>query len=78
MISFVQYLHSPVGWLRITADAGVLRSILFVDEQEENANTNALTQAAVNQLTEYFAGTRKAFGLPLAPAGSPFQQRVWQ
>lgn len=30
------------------------------------------------QLAEYFAGTRRAFDLPLAAAGSAFQRRVWQ
>jgi methylated-DNA-[protein]-cysteine S-methyltransferase len=29
------------------------------------------------QLDEYFAGTRRTFDLPLHPAGTPFQQRVW-
>lgn len=29
------------------------------------------------QLLEYFAGERQAFDLPLAPQGTPFQQRVW-
>ena len=29
------------------------------------------------QLTEYFAGTRTTFDLPLAPLGNPFQHRVW-
>ena len=31
-----------------------------------------------SQLAEYFAGERHDFDLPLAPAGTPFQQRVWQ
>lgn len=30
------------------------------------------------QVAEYFAGRRKEFELPLAPAGTAFQQRVWQ
>jgi len=30
------------------------------------------------QLAEYFAGTRRAFALPLAPAGTEFERRVWQ
>lgn len=30
-----------------------------------------------DQLLEYMAGRRKAFDLPLAPHGTPFQQRVW-
>ncbi len=29
------------------------------------------------QLAAYFAGTRTDFDLPLAPAGTPFQRRVW-
>ena len=30
-----------------------------------------------DQLLEYMAGRRKTFDLPLAPQGTPFQQRVW-
>jgi methylated-DNA-[protein]-cysteine S-methyltransferase len=29
------------------------------------------------QLDEYFAGSRRSFDLPLAPAGTTFQSRVW-
>lgn len=29
------------------------------------------------QLVEYFAGTRKAFSVPLVPRGTAFQERVW-
>jgi methylated-DNA-[protein]-cysteine S-methyltransferase len=29
------------------------------------------------QLAEYFARQRRAFDLPLAPAGTPFQRRIW-
>lgn len=32
---------------------------------------------AVEQLTAYFAGTRTAFDLPLAPVGTEFRRRVW-
>src|SRR6185295_11454898 len=30
------------------------------------------------ELEEYFAGTRRTFGVPLAPRGSPFEQRAWE
>jgi methylated-DNA-[protein]-cysteine S-methyltransferase len=33
---------------------------------------------AVHQLQEYFQGQRQSFTLPLAPPGTPFQQRVWR
>lgn len=37
-----------------------------------------LLQEAAAQLQAYFAGTRTAFDLPLAPAGTPFQFKVWE
>jgi methylated-DNA-[protein]-cysteine S-methyltransferase len=33
--------------------------------------------AARRQLLDYLAGRRREFDLPLAPAGTPFQVRVW-
>ncbi len=33
---------------------------------------------AEKELQEYFRGERRVFDLPLAPAGTPFQQRVWE
>ena len=32
---------------------------------------------AVRRIREYFSGGRKEFELELAPAGTPFQRRVW-
>ena len=34
--------------------------------------------ACVTQMDQYFKGQRRKFDLPLAPAGTPFQQEVWQ
>ena len=36
------------------------------------------TAAARSQVFAYFAGNRSSFDLSLAPAGTPFQLRVWQ
>ena len=35
-------------------------------------------RAAIAQLTEYFAGARRDFDLPLRPQGTSFQQAAWQ
>lgn len=43
----------------------------------ENRQTPLLDRAA-RQLDEYLAGTRRKFDLPLAPAGTPFQQKIWK
>ena len=37
----------------------------------------AFIRPVADQLAEYFAGGRRAFDLPLAPFGTPFQRRVW-
>jgi len=37
-----------------------------------------LLDAARRQLQEYFAGSRRAFDLPLRPSGTEFQRRVWE
>lgn len=44
----------------------------------EAAHDTALLQAARKQLTEYLAGTRKKFELPLHFHGTEFQQKVWK
>ena len=36
-----------------------------------------LLRHAFEQLSGYLAGVRKDFDLPLAPAGTPFQRKVW-
>lgn len=36
-----------------------------------------LLEAAAAELDEYFAGRRMTFDLPLNPAGTEFQRRVW-
>lgn len=43
----------------------------------ERADAEPVLRAAVEQLTAYFAGDRTEFDLPVAPEGTPFQQRVW-
>ena len=74
-----EYLKTPIGVLRIAADDTALREVRrFRANPTEPAAPNALTRAAAAQLTEYFAGTRKTFDLPLSPQGTAFQHRVWE
>lgn len=37
-----------------------------------------LLERAEEQILEYLNGQRQVFDLPLAPVGTPFQQRVWK
>ena len=45
---------------------------------QEELNATPLLKEAFRQLDEYLDGKRQGFDLPLAPQGTPFQQKVWQ
>ena len=78
-------MDSPVGELRIIEQGGAITSIEFqpfgdVDGRprgERDDDCPVLVEA-VRQLRAYFARDLKEFDLPLAPAGTAFQQRVWE
>ena len=69
-------IESPVGPLTIAAEGGAVSAIAFGAGGGARPNGGVLAEAA-RQLEEYFAGTRRAFTLPLAHAGTPFRLRVW-
>ncbi|MFT2008463.1 methylated-DNA--[protein]-cysteine S-methyltransferase [Pontibacter sp. 13R65] len=71
--------HSPLGWIRITGTSQGIISVLFTEaEAPGTTELPACMQGCVNQLVQYFNGERQQFDLPLAPAGTAFQQQVWQ
>src|ERR1700744_2758644 len=75
----IAYYQSPVGVTRIIAEDGFITSISIRDEEHEIVPTDDPTLLlAIQQLDEYFAGTRKDFELPIKQEGSDFQQIVWQ
>ncbi|MEZ5097634.1 MAG: methylated-DNA--[protein]-cysteine S-methyltransferase [Nocardioides sp.] len=79
-------MPSPIGELKIVEHHGAISAIEFspfgagTDGRPRGERTDDLPvlAAAVTQLSEYFAGERREFDLPLAPQGTDFQQRVWQ
>ena len=75
-------LTTPIGELVLTADDdGALTAVHLPNRRPETAGWERDDEHladARRQLTEYFAGERKTFDLPLRPAGTPFQLRVWE
>ena len=45
--------------------------------QDATEERTPLLDCAIAELTAYLAGERREFDLPLAPAGTAFQQSVW-
>ena len=79
------YVPSPVGQLLLIADdTDRLCGLYLPDHRHGPGNppgrhqTGGVTDLAATQLDEYFRGDRQVFDLPLAMAGSPFQERVWE
>lgn len=75
---------SPIGFLKISEEND---SLIGLSLQQENADTALLQKSArhfellyeaYKQITEYFAGKRKMFELPIHGKGTAFQQRVWE
>lgn len=71
-------IQSPVGILEISGSVNGIRSILFIDESIDTTGVPSCMQDCVNQLNEYFAGSREQFNLVLDPVGTNFQLRVWE
>lgn len=81
-------IDSPVGRLLLVARADGLSHLLFEDSQrtknrgrpsgDGGAEAAAILDTAERQLTEFFAGRRQAFDLPLAATGTEFQRLVWE
>jgi methylated-DNA-[protein]-cysteine S-methyltransferase len=84
-VTFAQrFVRSPIGRLRLVASDDALVGVYF--EAHAPAPTlvarqvarHAILDASAQQLAEYFAGTRRAFDLPLAPQGTAHQRAVWR
>ena len=77
----VQYHYqSDLGMLYIVqeddtiVEVGILQPNQIISYEKKET---PLIQNAHQQLKEYFQGERQTFQLPLAPKGTPFQQKVW-
>jgi len=85
-MTYYTWLDGPLGRMLVAATDAGLAGAWFEGQKyfpaigtdwRERPGHPVLRQA-VAQLRDYFAGRRTAFDLPLAPAGTPFQQQVWK
>lgn len=69
----------PIGTLTLTASDDALTGVEFgrIDYLSLEQVPNDLLLEAAHQISEYFAGKRREFDLPLAPEGTEFQRSVW-
>jgi len=87
-----QTIGSPLGDLLAIATDEALTLIEFTNRRalptelrdvraqfrtDAAEGTNAILEQTRRELTEYFAGDRTEFTIPLTDHGTPFQKRVW-
>jgi len=70
------HVDTPIGTLGLAASERGLTRVLWPGEPGAGGD-DAVLAAAAAQLDEYFAGTRRAFDLPLDLRGTAFQRRAW-
>jgi methylated-DNA-[protein]-cysteine S-methyltransferase len=77
-------LATPIGAVRVEVEDGAVVAIHLPSDRgatTRDAGTeerDPVLADACRQLSEYFDGKRTTFDLPLRPAGTPFQQAVWE
>jgi len=81
---YYDYLETPHGRMLLVANGDGLAGAYFVGQKyypkpdaSWKRDPRALERAK-RELTEYFAGKRRSFGVALAPEGTPFQRAVWR
>ncbi|MGC5582823.1 methylated-DNA--[protein]-cysteine S-methyltransferase [Ornithinimicrobium sp. W1665] len=79
-------LDGPLGPLRLVGDGEHLTGVYFETHRHAPADLGTTTalqdadpvlQSAAEQLTDYLAGRRTGFDLPVRVPGTEFQRRVW-
>jgi len=83
---YFDFYNGPMGRMLVVANDEALSGLYFVDQKYyrevardwlRGGNHKTVLETA-RQLTEYFAGARRQFEIPLAAEGTPFQTEVWR
>jgi methylated-DNA-[protein]-cysteine S-methyltransferase len=75
-------IETPVGPLRVEHDGHAVRAIRYLDstvprEPGIGGPGTPFGRRVAAELAEYFEGGRRAFTVPIAAGGTPFQAAVW-
>jgi methylated-DNA-[protein]-cysteine S-methyltransferase len=72
-------IDSPVGTLELEEHENQIVRISWAPELPSTLEPSTpILERACSALNSYFAGAPESFGVPLSPAGSEFQLRVWR
>ena len=76
---FSAVVAAPFGAIGVRTEAGMLRELVYLPPSfAEKAPSDRLAEQAASQIEQYLREPDFRFDLPLAAAGTAFQQRVWK
>lgn len=73
----VLLIDTPIGPLTLESDGQAVTALRFGIHGETSPLPCPVLATAARELAEYFAGQRRNFTVPLSPAGTDFQKKVW-
>jgi methylated-DNA-[protein]-cysteine S-methyltransferase len=79
---FLRRIDSPIGRIELTSDGESVTSLSIESKGQlpwlsRDERSNTVLDRAARQLSEYFAGKRTTFDLPVSLHGTEFQKAVW-
>ena len=82
-LQFEHIYTSPIGRIKIIANQDCILSLQFIEEEVDDSTAEVVESPAVihqciDELIEYFNGTRTQFTVPIHQEGTDFQQKVWR
>ncbi|WP_130733325.1 methylated-DNA--[protein]-cysteine S-methyltransferase [Flavobacterium sp. J27] len=72
------FIKTPLGIAKISGDKEGVSIISITEGEELSKKIPIALKIAVQQLKEYFEGSRTVFDFKLNPQGTLFQQKVWK
>jgi methylated-DNA-[protein]-cysteine S-methyltransferase len=78
---FTHIYQSPIGAIKITSQQHCIQEIIFSDRPELVTLSDTMPEVihqCMEELIEYFSGSRRSFTVAIDQAGTEFQQKVWK
>jgi methylated-DNA-[protein]-cysteine S-methyltransferase len=75
---YAAVLSAPTFAIGVCCNDDEITAIEYLEPRTEIAPKTPLAKEAVRQLRAWLKDPRFEFGLPLAPAGTHFQRKVWE
>jgi methylated-DNA-[protein]-cysteine S-methyltransferase len=83
MQQFEHIYSSPIGRIKIVANANCIQALTFIEDTDTLSNSEGIESPMVihqciDELIDYFNGKRTQFSVPIHQSGTEFQQKVWK